>query len=95
MATRIRLNPYEQGIAETLVNTLGYTKVKAREIVVEYIEVIRKLGGYDTCLDHAERLHAARNIGLTPAKWMTRIEEVRRGQLKDKGLPEERGRVYA
>ncbi|MCD9021546.1 hypothetical protein [Cohnella silvisoli] len=95
MTTRVRLNLYEQGIAETLVYNFGYTKGAARELVVEYIQVVRLLGGYDTCLDHAERLHTARKNGFTPNQWTKRIEEVRRDKLKDKGLPDERCHRFA
>jgi len=95
MTTRVRLNLYERGIVDTLVAEFGYNKDEARCLVAEYIHVVRKLGGYDTCLDHAERLHTARQNGFKPEEWLIRIREVRRGKLQDKGFPAKGGRAYA
>lgn len=53
MKTQVRLNPYERGIAEALAGGFGYSAADARSLV------IRKLGAYDNCRDHAERIAEA------------------------------------
>jgi len=92
---RVRLNLYERGIAEALAADFGYGKEEARLLVAEYIQVVRKLGGYDTCSDHAERLHAARRNGYRPEDWLKRIEDLRRDKLKDKNVTADDSRAYA
>ena len=73
MAAQVRLNRYERGIVDSLVDTFEYPAEAARGIVVRYIEVVRKLGGYDNCLDHAERLHRAHQANHPPEQWLERI----------------------
>ena len=73
MNKKVRLSRYEGGIAEELTNKFGYSAEDARELVVQYIDVVRKLGGYDSCLDHAERLHLAKTEGYSPEKWLEKI----------------------
>ncbi|OPA75634.1 hypothetical protein BVG16_20055 [Paenibacillus selenitireducens] len=87
MKTQVRLNTYERGIVHSLVTSFGYEAGPARELVVQYIAVIRKLGGYDTCYDHAERLVQARQLQVTPEAWLERIRNLDREAAKDKGIP--------
>jgi hypothetical protein len=63
----------QRGIVEALEEDFGYSSKDARQIVVQYIGVVRKLGGYDNCSDHAERLHRAFEAGHPPEKWLERI----------------------
>lgn len=53
---QVRLNLYERGIVEILVAQYGFNTPAARQLVDDYIKVIRRLGGYGFCLDHATRL---------------------------------------
>ena len=73
MAAQVRLNRYERGIVEALQENFDYPADVARGIVVRYIGVVRKLGGYDSCLDHAERLHRAHSADHPPEQWLERI----------------------
>jgi hypothetical protein len=73
MNKKVRLSRYERGIAEELINQFGYSPEDARELVVRYIGVVRKLGGYDSCLDYAERLDHAKKEGYSPEEWLERI----------------------
>lgn len=86
MATQVRLNRYERGIVEALAANFGYSAEAARRLVIQYIEVVRKLGGYDTCLDHAERLAHADRTGYAPEAWLERIRGVEQGAAQDKGI---------
>ena len=96
MKTQVRLNTYERGIVNALMTGFGFTASAARELVVQYISVIRKLGGYDPCHDHAERLVQARQLQVTPEAWLERIQGVDREVAKDKGIPHlERSEPYA
>jgi hypothetical protein len=76
MKTQVRLNLYERGIVIALVEYFGYTVDGARDLVVQYIGVIRKLGGYDSCLDHAERLHLAKLKDYSPERWLEKIHKL-------------------
>jgi len=73
MAAQVRLNRYERGIVEVLEESFEYPADVARGIVVRYIDVVRKLGGYDSCFDHAERLHRAYSADHPPEQWLERI----------------------
>ncbi|XEC97377.1 hypothetical protein AB6A23_12945 [Paenibacillus tarimensis] len=95
MRTQVRLNLYERGIVDALVANFGYTADAARRLVVEYIRVIRKLGGYDTCLDHAERLVHAQNAGHSPEAWLERIRIIDLEAAQDKGIPHLERNEYA
>ncbi|MEX1031468.1 MAG: hypothetical protein WDZ91_15705 [Paenibacillaceae bacterium] len=94
MKTHVRLNLYERGIVTSLVQTHNYSPDSARELVVHYIEVIRKLGNYDNCEEYAERLVQAQRIGYTPTGWLERIHEIELQEIRDKGIPEH-GSEYA
>jgi hypothetical protein len=87
MKMQVRLNLYERGIVDSLVEDFGYTASQARELVVQYIEVVRKLGGYDSCELHAERLIQAQKIGMSPNAWLDRIGLIERENYRDKGIP--------
>jgi hypothetical protein len=86
MKTQVRLNLYERGIVESLMTSFGYTAETARELVVQYVKVIRALGGYDTCYDHAERLVQAQKANYLPEEWMERIHALEVEAAKDKGI---------
>ncbi|MBB6732434.1 hypothetical protein [Cohnella zeiphila] len=87
MKTQIRLNLYERGIVEALEERFGYSAEEARQLTVQYIGVIRKLGGYDTRFDHAERLDLARKQGYTPEQWLEKIRLLDAEEAKDEGIP--------
>ncbi len=87
MRTQVRLSSYERGIAEALTTSFGLTAEAARKLVVQYIHVIRKLGGYDSCYDHADRLVQSQKAGLTPEMWLDRIQKIDREAAKDRGIP--------
>lgn len=87
MTTQIRLNHYERGIEGALVNSFGYTPEEARRLVVHYVAIIRKLGGYDSCLDHAERLSQADQLGYSPEAWLENIRVFDLEAARDKGIP--------
>lgn len=94
MKTQVRLNLYERGIVDALVQSFGYTPQGARKLVVEYAEVIRKLGGYDTCYDHAERLVQATTINCKPEEWLKRINLIAKEAVQDKGILHLEGRLH-
>jgi hypothetical protein len=87
MKTQVRLNIYERGIVNSLVNSFGFTNESARKLVVKYIEVIRNLGGYDTSYDHAERLVQAQKTNYLPKAWLERNHSIAREAALDKGIP--------
>lgn len=87
--TRVRLSSYERGIAEALAAGYGYTLRSARELVVEYISIVRRLGGYEQCGHYAELLHRAKQAGQTPSQWIQRIIEIEQGEARDRGIGEE------
>jgi hypothetical protein len=96
MKTQVRLNLYERGIVESLVTSFGFTTETARELVVQYVHVIRALGGYDTCYDHAERLVQAQKANYLPEEWLERIHVIDVEAAKDKGISHlERGFDFA
>jgi hypothetical protein len=97
MKTQVRLNLYERGIMNSLVNSCGFTNESASKLVVKYIEVIRNLGGYDTCYDHAERLVQAQKTNYLPEAWLERNHSIAREAALDKGIPhlEQRRTEYA
>ncbi|WP_147381782.1 hypothetical protein [Paenibacillus nanensis] len=90
--TRVRLSSYERGIAEALAGGYGYTPREARELVVEYIAVVRRLGGYEQCGHYAALLHRAKQAGQTPSQWIQRIIEIEQGEARDRGIGEEQRR---
>lgn len=94
MKTQVRLNLYERGIVDSLVQNFGYTPQGARKLVVDYVEVIRKLGGYDTCYDHAERLVQATTINCKPEDWLNRINVIAKEAVQDKGILHLEGRLH-
>lgn len=89
--TGIRLSMYERGIVEALVADFGYNTTEARGLVVEYIEVVRKLGGYDNCGQYAGLLDRARRMNQLPSQWLERIHDIERGELRDRGIESEQG----
>lgn len=96
MTAQVRLSLYERGIVEALVGSCGFTADAARRLVIQYIVVIRKLGGYDSCFDHAERLAEAQQLGIAPEEWLERIRTIDRDAARDKGISHlERGSQYA
>lgn len=78
---QVRLNRYERGIVDSLEEEFGYTPDAARRLVVRYVGVVRKLGGYDNARDHAERLHLAGEAGCSPESW---LEKIRVRELESK-----------
>lgn len=86
MKTQVRLSQYERGIVEAIATDHQTSPTDARKLVVEYIDVVRKLGAYDNCEVHAERLVQAKKLGYTPEAWLTRILSLRREALQDRGL---------
>jgi hypothetical protein len=86
MKSQVRLNLYERGIVDSITENFGFSTVNARLLVVQYIEVIRKLGGYDNCEVHAERLVQAQKIGYSPKDWLEKISTVRRDALSDRSM---------
>lgn len=96
MTAQVRLSLYERGIVEALVGSFGYSAEAARQLVIQYIAVIRKLGGYDNGLDHAERLVQAQQMSIAPEEWLERIRIIDRDAARDKGISHlERGSQYA
>lgn len=94
MKTQVRLSLYERGIVDALVQSFGFTSQGARKLVVEYVEVIRKLGGYDTCYDHAERLVQATTNNYKPEEWLKRINVLAKEAVQDKGILHLEGRLH-
>lgn len=88
MSTQVRLNLYERGIVTSLAENYGYQQETARQLVVRYIKVIRKLGGYDSCYQHAGRLVQASNTGYTPEEWLQAIKTLEHEELLDEGISE-------
>lgn len=95
MKTHVRLSSYERGIVEALSDEFGYPPVDARELVVQYIAVVRRLGGYDNARDHASRLHEAKTVGYSAEQWIDRLQDSKRDRALDKGLPNEFGTALA
>ncbi|WNR46779.1 hypothetical protein [Paenibacillus roseipurpureus] len=95
MTTQVRLNLYERGIVEALVQHFGFSPQGARKLVVDYAEVIRKLGGYDTCYDHAERLVQAKTLNYTASDWLKRIQQMAKDASQDKGIFHLETRLHA
>ncbi|GKU79913.1 hypothetical protein [Paenibacillus sp. L3-i20] len=87
--TQVRLSLYERGIAEALAEGYGYTPSAARELVVTYIAVIRRLGGYEQSSHYAELLDRANHLGQSPSQWLQRIVEIEQGEARDRGIGEE------
>jgi len=83
---KIRLSLYERGIVDALVAHYGYTAQAARELTVRYIDVVRKIGGYEQSFYYSELIHRAKEADYSPAAWLKRIGEVERGELRDKGV---------
>jgi hypothetical protein len=89
--TQVRLSLYERGIVEALTVEYGYSQQDARTLVVDYIEVVRKLGGYDNCEQFAQLLDQARRVQHSPTQWLEHIQGIDKGELRDRGInPEER-----
>lgn len=87
--TQVRLSLYERGIVEALVAGYGYSAADARQQVVDYIEVVRKLGSCDNCGQYAQLLDRARRMSQPPSQWLDRIHDVERGELRDRGIGSE------
>ncbi|MBH5318241.1 hypothetical protein I6N90_10515 [Paenibacillus sp. GSMTC-2017] len=85
----MRLSLYERGIAEALTGQYGYTPSAARELVVDYITVIRRLGGYEQSGHYAELIDRAHHLGQSPSQWLQRIIEIEQGEARDRGIGEE------
>ncbi|MFC4775191.1 hypothetical protein ACFO9Q_00150 [Paenibacillus sp. GCM10023252] len=95
MTTNIRLSLYERGIVDALVARYNYNPGAARQLVVKYVAVVRKLGSYDNVTEHADRLVQAENALISPEDWLQRICMIDRESAKDKGIPHlERGTSY-
>ncbi|MFD0586630.1 hypothetical protein ACFQZE_01345 [Paenibacillus sp. GCM10027627] len=88
----MRLSAFERGIAEALARDFGYSAKAARELVVEYIAVIRRLGGYEQCEHYAGLLDRAKMLGGTPSQWIQRIVDIEKGEARDRGIGEEQRR---
>jgi hypothetical protein len=88
MKTQVRLNLYERGIVASLIQDHNFESNAARQLVVRYIKPIRKLGGYDSSQEHAERLVKAQQIGYSPDAWLKTILEIEREEMHDKGIPD-------
>ncbi len=91
---QVRLSLYERGIAQSLEDRYGYTAADARELVVDYIAVVRKLAGYEQPAHYADLLHRARRMDQSPAKWLSHIQEVDKGEMIDTGIEAEDGSFY-
>jgi hypothetical protein len=89
--TQVRLSVYERGIAQALEERHGYTAADARALVVDYIAVVRKLGGYEQPAHYAELLNRARRMKQLPSQWLAHIQEVEKGELIDSGIEAEDG----
>ncbi|MBD2867532.1 hypothetical protein [Paenibacillus arenilitoris] len=84
--SQVRLSVYERGIVEALVEDYGYAPADARALVVDYIAVVRKLGGYDNCGHYARLLDRARRMNHPPLQWLERIIDIEKGELRDSGI---------
>ncbi|NIK77280.1 hypothetical protein FHS15_002416 [Paenibacillus castaneae] len=91
---QVRLSLYERGIVEALVADYGYDEGDARQLVIQYIEVVRKLGGYDNCGHYAQLLDHASRMNQPPAKWLERIQDIEWGELRDRGIESEQGQYF-
>lgn len=87
--TQVRLSLYERGIVDALVAEYGYNPADARQVVVTYIAVVRKLSGYDNCSHYAQLLDRASRMNHPPAEWLDRIQELERGEIRDVGIAAE------
>jgi hypothetical protein len=86
MKSQVRLNLYERGIVESVITDFKFIPSDARDLVVEYIDVVRKLGAYDNCELQAERLVQAKRLGYSSEAWLERIHSLRREALHDRGI---------
>lgn len=86
MKSQVRLSLYERSIVDSITQDFGIAAADARVLVVQYIEVIRKLGGYDNCEEHAERLIQAQKIGYSPEAWLERIHTLRSEAIRDRNM---------
>jgi hypothetical protein len=86
MKSQVRLNLYERGIVESIVTDFKVAPSDARDLVVNYIDIVRKLGAYDNCEVQAERLVQAQKEGYSPEAWLERIHAIRREALSDRGI---------
>lgn len=84
MKTQVRLNLYEREIVNALVHEHHLKSDNARQLVIDYIKPIRKLGGYDSCQTHAERLVRAQEIGYSSDDWLKRITAIEHEELQDR-----------
>jgi len=73
MATRKRLNNYEQAIVEQLQQLYDYAPTSARDVLEEYRAVMGLIGGYPMASDYAEYFHKAKQEGRTGKEWITAI----------------------
>jgi hypothetical protein len=86
MKSQVRLSLYERSIVDSIRKDFGIAPAEARILVVQYIEVIRKLGGYDNCEEHAERLIQAQKNGYSPEAWLERIHTLRSEAIRDRNM---------
>lgn len=86
MKSQVRLSLYEHSIVDSITQNFGIAAADARDLVVQYIEVIRKLGGYDNCEEHAERLIQAQKNGYSPEAWLERIHSLRSEAIRDRNM---------
>jgi hypothetical protein len=71
-----KLNNYEQEIINELQSIFGYNHIVAMSILMEYLPVLKKLGGYDNPRDHAESFHNARTRQFTCQQWLDHIAKM-------------------
>lgn len=88
-ARTIRLSMYERSIVDALVGRHGYDHSFARGLVIDYIGVIRKIGGYDQSGYYADLVHRAYEDGCTAERWLGAIAEVEHGEARDPGIAAE------
>ncbi|WP_156739363.1 hypothetical protein [Paenibacillus oryzae] len=88
-ARTIRLSMYERSILDALVSRHGYEHSFARSLVSDYIDVLRKIGGYEQSGHYADLIHRAYSEGCSPERWLGIIADVEQGEARDRGIREE------
>ena len=69
-------NLFEQGMVEHLVDSLQYRRDDALRLVDEYAPVLERLKKHYNCEDYAKLVHEASENGLTPQRWIERINKL-------------------